>query len=109
MPASLGVYPFVDGKVEDFDPIFEELVRTMSFEIGKFAELIFCRSSAPETMQAFATTLMLMLSPSYPWERIWLNRVKRQRRTAIQRKRKSFISELGQCLESPDFLSIVPN
>ena len=26
-PASMGVYPFVDGKVEDFDPIFEELVK----------------------------------------------------------------------------------
>lgn len=23
----MGIYPFVDGKVEDFDPIFEELVK----------------------------------------------------------------------------------
>ena len=27
-PASMGIYPFVDGKVEDFDPIFEELRKT---------------------------------------------------------------------------------
>lgn len=34
--ASLGVYPFHDGKVEDFDPIFQELIRRNNDDYGVF-------------------------------------------------------------------------
>ena len=46
-PCSLGVYPFVHGKVEDFDPIFQELVArsknstTILFEPDAYAEPFF--------------------------------------------------------------------
>lgn len=34
MPCSRGIYPFVDGKLEDFEPIFEQLVTTSNDDIS---------------------------------------------------------------------------
>ena len=33
-PCSMGIYPFVDGQVEDFDPIFEQLIKRSNDDVS---------------------------------------------------------------------------